>query len=454
MMMRGRMRKQRRNLKMSNSKMFYTVEYGDTLNEIAQRHGTSTEQLQKINGIKNVNHIEVGQIIALSPRAVCKVSVQILDRDLHPIVNAKVSMEYSGKKKELSSDHNGRLPAILTKTPEDRVKIFIARVDGSWKHITDVVSGWGNKIVTLVSPKIRVDGKTMPHPKDASGKPIRDKGTVKPPVKSKINKTKEKPEWSYGDGKGPKSKQTKDSKGLPIQEVSNKPRTIVTPEDGLVPWMKYALAEAKRFKGADERVIEKSINYHKENKAGLPNMHEDRYAWCASFANWCIRKAGYPIVNPRELGLEDRKTFADGFRQVHKGKRLVSNPLFVQIPEPVYGAIAVVTLPKGVRPERPGKHVGFVYGRSSKNKICVLGGNQGNTIKFSDYIEKEITQTVNKIDKKTKQKKSVQKKSNHLEFYLPTAYYPIYAKSSKTLSQVNTFNINNSYNIKPESANL
>lgn len=424
--------------------MLYTVKRGDTLSDIAQRHGTTPKQLCAINGIKNPNHIEEGQKIALSAKAVCKVKVQVLDRDRNPIPAAKMRLDYNGKTKEMLSNDKGWLATILTKTPDDIVKISIQRLDGSWKKITDVTSGWGNKITTLVSPKVKAEGTTVLHPKDASGKPIRDeKQTAKPPDKPETAKNS----WSYGEGQKPKTEVKKDSKGLAKIVVSNEPRTVIEPEKGLVPWMKYAENEAKKFKGADERVIEKSINYHKENKAGLDNMHEDRYAWCASFANWCIKKAGYPIVNPKSLGVEDRRTYADGFRQVHKGKKTIPNPLFVQIPEPVYGAIAVVVLPKGQRDERPGKHVGFVYGRSSKTHICILGGNQTDTICFEDCREKETQLTVREKDTKTGLTIKKNKLSNHLEFYIPTLYYSTYEKNNKSLPDINAVSANKSFSI-------
>lgn len=44
----------------------YTVKSGDTLSEIAQKHGTSTKALQGLNGIKNANLIRVGQKIKIS----------------------------------------------------------------------------------------------------------------------------------------------------------------------------------------------------------------------------------------------------------------------------------------------------------------------------------------------------------------------------------------------------
>lgn len=420
---------------MANPNMLYTVKRGDTLSDIAQRHGTTPKQLCAINGIKNPNHIEEGQKIALSAKAVCKVKVQVLDRDRNPIPAAKVRLDYNGKTKQLSSNDKGWLPTILTKTPDDNISIFIQRLDSSWKRITDVTSGWGNKIATLVSPKVKAEGTTVLHPKDASGKPIRDE---KPPAKPHKKPETTKTSWSYGDGQKPKTEVKKDNKGLAKIVVSNEPRTVIEPEKGLVPWMNYALQEAKKYKGADESVIQKTINYHKAIRAPLPNMQEGN-PWCASFVNWCLEQAGYPIANPKSAGVDDRRRLADGFRQVYKkGKGMTSNPLFTQISEPIYGAVAVVIRPEELikKGNRPGKHVGFVYGRSSRNEICVLGGNQSDTICFTDYTEKEIA-TVRKTKTKAGGFKEVKKISNHLEFYIPTLYIPIYEANVKNLPDVN-----------------
>jgi len=43
----------------------YTIKSGDTLSEIAQKNGTTTKNLQNLNGIKNANLIKVGQKIKL-----------------------------------------------------------------------------------------------------------------------------------------------------------------------------------------------------------------------------------------------------------------------------------------------------------------------------------------------------------------------------------------------------
>ena len=209
---------------MANVNNFHTMKKGETLSEVAQRHGTSTNQLCKINGIKDPDKVEAGRRIALNAKAVCKVTVQLLDRDRNPLPNAKVRMDYSGKRKELSSGKNGRLPTILTETPEDVVSIFIARVDGTWKQITEVSSGWGNKLVTLVSPKIKLEAKTIPHPKDASGRPAQDpertgKVPVKPPDCPVSTEAKGKVQADFGGGKGPKAEQT--ANALPAIKITN-----------------------------------------------------------------------------------------------------------------------------------------------------------------------------------------------------------------------------------------
>ena len=47
------------------SSVYYTVQYGDTLSEIAVRYGTTTSNLASINGISNPNNIYVGQVLKI-----------------------------------------------------------------------------------------------------------------------------------------------------------------------------------------------------------------------------------------------------------------------------------------------------------------------------------------------------------------------------------------------------
>lgn len=210
---------------MSSQGKFYTFKSGDTLSQVAERHGTNVNLLCKINGIKDPDKIEAGETIALHPKAVMKVTLQLLDADRNPLAGAKVRLEYGERRKVLSSGKSGRIPAIITQTPTELVKIFIARTDGTWKKITEISSGWGNKLVTLVSPKVKLDCRTLPHPKDVSDRPEPDNRTNKMqaavPENPEATEAKGKPQGDYGDGKGPKTSETVTENGLPICKVTN-----------------------------------------------------------------------------------------------------------------------------------------------------------------------------------------------------------------------------------------
>lgn len=45
--------------------MTYTVKKGDSLSKIAKAHGTTVNAIAKLNGITNVNRINVGQVLTL-----------------------------------------------------------------------------------------------------------------------------------------------------------------------------------------------------------------------------------------------------------------------------------------------------------------------------------------------------------------------------------------------------
>lgn len=225
------------------------------------------------------------------------------------------------------------------------------------------------------------------------------------------------------------------------KEGKGEPLALITPEDGVAPWMKYALAEAKKFHGEPEKVIQKTTNYHTEIKDGRTSMADTPNAWCAAFVNWCLMKAGYPIENPKETGFIDRAgamARADSFAKV-KGKRTdkkqadkdvpyMVNPLYVQIEEPIYGAIAIETNSNG-----HGHHAGFAYGRCASGDVCLLGGNQHDRIKFSPFIEKE--------------RKVGKHKSDHLQFFVPAAYFKSYEQTKKELPNVDIGKLNKAIGI-------
>lgn len=159
---------------MADGSRFYTIRRGDRLGDVARRNGTTSEQLARINGIKNPSLIYPGQVLALSPEAVLKVEVLVLDKDHNPLPGLKVRIEHCGRVVERTSAKNGLVDGVATDSPDDLVKIHVQRADGSWKLVASVKSGFGTKRITLISPKIKIEARTQPHPQGDDGKPVRD----------------------------------------------------------------------------------------------------------------------------------------------------------------------------------------------------------------------------------------------------------------------------------------
>ncbi len=203
-----------------------------------------------------------------------------------------------------------------------------------------------------------------------------------------------------------------------------------------VPWMKLAEAEARKFKGQDEAIIEKTANYAREVGTGQTTLVGNDHPWCAAFVNWCLMKAGVTIDNAGYADHVAAKGRANGFYMVQgpkvaKGKTgdkaqpMIHNPLFVELDAPVYGAIAMVT-----NASDHGHHVGFVYSKPDDNDVVLLGGNQGNTIKFSkDNIV------------------AGKRQKNHLKFFFP-AGGPWSAKAAPALGTDSAEVLNKRFGIK------
>jgi uncharacterized protein (TIGR02594 family) len=179
------------------------------------------------------------------------------------------------------------------------------------------------------------------------------------------------------------------------KEGEGKKLAIISLESGRTPWMAYAIAEAKRWKGRKEDEIEKEQNYHALIKNGRKSLSGSLNAWCSAFVNWCLLQAGYPIDN-KEWSARARGIYSNDV--FDEKKRLIQNPLFIELGSPIYGAIALVTNIKSDM----GSHVAFVYGHDAAGHMCLLGGNQSDRIMFTPFALKGVT--------------------NRLRFFIPSAY--------------------------------
>jgi len=90
----------------------------------------------------------------------------------------------------------------------------------------------------------------------------------------------------------------------------------------------------------------------------------DEVPWCAAFAGGCLEAVG--IVSSR---FESAKSYlAWG----------------MPLSNPTYGCIVVFS-------RDGGGHVGFVVGRDAKDRLMVLGGNQGNMVSIAPFERSRVT---------------------------------------------------------------
>lgn len=142
-------------------------------------------------------------------------------------------------------------------------------------------------------------------------------------------------------------------------------------KDSAPAWIQIAKGEVgvAEIKGStnDSRVID----YQHSVNSRINGEDGKDFAWCATFINWVLIKAGLPASN---VGTDGKKVKGQNGRGAwefeHYGTKLS---------KPVFGCIATFNH-KGQR------HVGFIVGRVTHGKsvqYAILGGNQSNQVSVS-----------------------------------------------------------------------
>jgi len=135
-------------------------------------------------------------------------------------------------------------------------------------------------------------------------------------------------------------------------------------------WLDIAKAEIgqKEIEGVLDNP--RIIDYHRATQGGT-DVH-DEIPWCASFVCWCLEKAG--LQHPRSKRVVD---FSNYGRKLSFEERKV-------------GSIITFRFQAG------GRHVCFlsdleIHNFESGDRLCCLGGNQSNTVKYSNFLIEDIT---------------------------------------------------------------
>jgi len=156
---------------------------------------------------------------------------------------------------------------------------------------------------------------------------------------------------------GPKTADALDLDGTPSHApVVSKPVQVQT-GSGEPPWLAVARGELGQKEIVGRQNNSRIIEYH---AATSLKAKDDETAWCSSFANWCLKQAGFKGTN-NALAASWLKWGVAG----------TARP----------GAIAVVGT-------RSTCHVGFLIEETATH-YKLLGGNQGNQVKVSQYPKGE-----------------------------------------------------------------
>lgn len=188
----------------------YRVKPGDTLTSIARRCGCTVPDLQRWNGIRDVNQIEVGQTLYLSEDMAFGIKVAFLDALRYPIANMTFRLEFDGKTVRGKTGPNGLVPEQVTKDARSQVDVWVQDAQDRWLRLTSTVSGYGKKLITLVSDSIVVRTSTEPVPGNMPQLPQKkriptatDARQADPPRKPTGRSSKNNPAVTVKKAKGP-----------------------------------------------------------------------------------------------------------------------------------------------------------------------------------------------------------------------------------------------------------
>lgn len=150
------------------------------------------------------------------------------------------------------------------------------------------------------------------------------------------------------------------------EKMHIKPRSVVDTVSN-TPWYDIAQAEmgVKEILGASKN-NHRIIEYHATTSLGAKT---DEVPWCSSFVNWVMKQAG--IEGTNNALAKSWETWGNA------------------VTTPIKGDVVVIKRKNENQDAQTGSstgyHVGF-YVTSNKLVITILGGNQGNSVKKSNFL--------------------------------------------------------------------
>ncbi len=331
-----------------------------------------------------------------------------------PRPNVPVQVRIGARTHDQATDRTGQLPPIAHTVPGERVEIHLPSADGLWKKELDFVMGAASSAYVLFNDFFSTSAPVAPtRPPPVAATPARQpiryviaRGDTlgklatrfstsvasirrhNPSIKNSNRIYQGQVIGIYGtppaaSGPAPRARPpaqppararrpaARAAEATRSRAGSGRPLAVVQADHRRAPWMTTALAEGRTFAGRHESVITRTRNYHREIAQGGTLVS---LPWCASFVNFCLKEARYPFEPSRS------SQFPSASRR------------FVRITRPVFGAIMVLRNYRASDNRFTGTgHVTFVYGQTADGQIAGLGGNQGQTVKLSDYATSGVS---------------------------------------------------------------
>ncbi|GIX26031.1 MAG: hypothetical protein KatS3mg122_3262 [Caldimonas sp.] len=188
----------------------YRVKPGDTLWDIARRCGKTVHELQRWNGLRDPRKLQVGQVLYLSETSAFGLSVLFLDALRHPIANLPYRLEFDGRILVGKTGPDGQIPTQVTRSAQSLVDLWVRDAHSQWQKLVSTVSGYGHKLITLVSGAIVVpttlepfSGEVRPVPSKKHDIAATATAQAQPPRKPSGAPSKNNPAVTTKTVKGP-----------------------------------------------------------------------------------------------------------------------------------------------------------------------------------------------------------------------------------------------------------
>lgn len=192
----------------------YTVRPHDTLSGIASKRGVSWRDIARQNGINDPRSLRPGQRLKIR-RKLGKVRAHILDADHNPLNGISYQIK-SGTNNVFGKTKSGGLTIdFWPGDVEEKIDFYIQKLTGEWKKVHETTAADIGKLITLVSPRLKIQAETQPHPVNwRAGEKSHTTRPKAPPVGKQTSS-------EFAPGKGVKVLQAKDDSGAATIQVTS-----------------------------------------------------------------------------------------------------------------------------------------------------------------------------------------------------------------------------------------